>query len=42
MEHFPPSGSAGGRPRVGESRDMMAVAGVCQAFILVKHGLPLV
>ena len=29
MEQFPPSGSAGGRPRVEESRDMIPVAGVC-------------
>ena len=28
MEHIPPSGRAGGHPRVEESGDMMPVAGV--------------
>lgn len=40
MEHFPPSGTAGGYPRVEESGDMMPVAGVClsQARVLSGFG----
>ena len=39
MEQFPPSGSAGGHPRVEESGDMMPVAGVCLIQARLSSGL---
>ena len=39
MAHIPSSGSAGGHPRVDESKATMPVTGICLSQALVLSGL---